>query len=199
MKKRALAMVFAAFIAMSLTACGESSTTSGSTNGEDSQVVSAEETEEIGGSSTSNEEDISENIEDPQASTDSEESSLSLYDVTITGAKTSENYSGDPLIYIEYTWTNNTDDTISALSVLHSDAYQDGVELEQAVVSVKYPYSTTKIRPGITHEVGAFYHLTSDSDVEFEVYASADWHLDDQPKETAVFKLDDLDEFEEED
>lgn len=102
---------------------------------------------------------------------------LGKYDVEIKDAVLTEDYDGNPAIVITYAWTNNSDETTSAIVALLEKAFQDGVELDTAFImdSEKYDAdaSMKDIRPGATLEVQAAYTLANTtSEVEFEV---SDW------------------------
>jgi len=99
---------------------------------------------------------------------------LGDYHVEIKDAKLAQDYEGKPAIIITYSWTNNSEETTSAAVALIEEAFQDGVQLESAIVSDSNVYNSEnymkEIRPGITLDVQTAYILTSDtSTVEFEV------------------------------
>lgn len=88
-----------------------------------------------------------------------------------------EDYEGNKVIVIDYTFTNNSDETTSASVELSFKAFQDGVELEMAFSDdVDYGIGQKDIRPGVTLEnCQEGFVLTSDSTVEVE----ASYWLDD--------------------
>ncbi len=99
---------------------------------------------------------------------------LGDYHVEIKGAALAQDYDGNPAIVVTYSWTNNSEETTSAMSSLMEKAFQDGVQLESAIIgddSVCDSESSMKeIRPGTTLDVQQAYILTSDtSTVEFEI------------------------------
>lgn len=99
---------------------------------------------------------------------------LGDYHVNIEGFQVVEDYDGNPAIVIDYTWTNNSDETKRADVTILEKAFQDGVQLEAAFIADRsiYDYSTSAkdIRPGTTIDVQCAFTLTSEtSNVEFEL------------------------------
>ena len=92
----------------------------------------------------------------------------------IKGASLTKDYEGKSAIVITYAWTNNSDDTTSAMVSIGNKAFQDGVQLESAVIvgddSYNAEASMKDVRPGTTIDVQCAYVLTSEtSTVEFEL------------------------------
>lgn len=121
------------------------------------------------------------------------EGDLGSYHVAIKGAKKSEDYEGKPVIIITYEWTNNSDDTTSAMGSMLEQAFQDGVQMDTGIVTEEINESYTQVRPGTTVKVDAVYCLTSDSTVEFELSALEDMFSSDTPKVTMNFEPNELD------
>lgn len=99
---------------------------------------------------------------------------LGDYYVTIKDCAFGEDYEGNKIIVVNYDFTNNSDETVSALLALNPTAFQDGVELEMAITMDDSVYNAgtaqKDIQSGVTLEnCQAAYVLTSDSPVEFEV------------------------------
>lgn len=98
---------------------------------------------------------------------------LGDYSVEIKGAFIGEDYNGKPIIVVTYSWTNNSDETKAAAFALLSKAFQDGVELDNAIVANSEVYdsgaSLKEIRPGTTLDVQSAFVMTSNSVVEFEL------------------------------
>lgn len=99
---------------------------------------------------------------------------LGDYHVSIEGFQVVEDYDGNPAIVIDYTWTNNSDETKRADVTILEKAFQDGVQLEASFIADRsiYDYSTSAkdIRPGTTIDVQCAFTLTSEtSNVEFEL------------------------------
>lgn len=92
----------------------------------------------------------------------------------IQDAFLTEDYQGHPAIVITYQWTNNSDQTTNAMSVLLENAYQNGVQMDGAIVVSTPGYqsgtSIRNLRPGTSASVHrAFLLSDASSPVEFEV------------------------------
>ncbi len=99
---------------------------------------------------------------------------LGDYYVEIQDAFLAEDYQGHPAIVITYQWTNNSDQTTNAMSVLLENAYQNGVQMDGAIVVSTPGYqsgtSIRNLRPGTSASVHrAFLLSDASSPVEFEV------------------------------
>jgi len=102
------------------------------------------------------------------------EGTLCDYDVQIHDFEIAKDYSGKPAILIGYTFTNNSEENASAIVSLICDAYQNGVELDTAIMMDDTIYNSSdsmkEIQPGASIDLKAAYVLTSDTaPVEFEV------------------------------
>lgn len=73
-------------------------------------------------------------------------------------------------------------------------AFQDGVQIDTAIVDFEYSDGMSEVRPGTTVDVETIYKLSSDSTVEFEISAIEDMFDSDVPKETANFEPSELSE-----
>lgn len=81
---------------------------------------------------------------------------------------TSEYVEGD-LLLVNYTFTNNSEETVAADMVLMIDAYQDGVEIDQVFdVTLTGDNANKNIKPGNSLECKALFILSSASDVEVD-------------------------------
>lgn len=99
---------------------------------------------------------------------------LGEFAVEIKNAVLASDYEGNPAIVITYAWTNNSADTTSAMTTMNPRAFQNGVELDSALMTDSESYeagtSTRYVRPGATVDVQRAYALTSEeAPVEFEV------------------------------
>ena len=147
MKKKMLMLLLAGTLALSLCACGS------------------------GGSADSGE---ATEPQEPEAPAVTDAGTFGDYDVAIGDCTFGEDYEGNPIIVIHYSFTNNGEEPASALWSLGTKAYQDGVELETAIVSDTYVYDASiaqkDIKTGITlDDCQIAYVMTSDSLVEFEI------------------------------
>lgn len=163
MRKRIAIFGLALGLCAVLAACG------GETNGAGQKPVSAPaETQET--------ETEPENAADSESGGREQAGSgdLGSYHVEIKGAELAEDYEGNPVIVITYAWTNNSEDTTSAMVAVMGKAFQDGVQLETAIVMDSNVYdsgaSMKEVRPGTTLDIQCAYALTSEtSTVEFEL------------------------------
>jgi hypothetical protein len=147
MKKRVLALFLGCLLALALCACGDTTTTA-ETGSDDQQ-----QTEEP--------------VDTSKAETDN-------YAFEIKDASLAQDYEGNPVIVVTYSWTNNSDETTNAEVALYAQAFQDGVQLETAFVDDSSVYDSEAgwkdIRPGTTLDFQQAYVLTSEtSPVEVEL------------------------------
>ena len=94
------------------------------------------------------------------------------YSVVIKSATVTTDYEGNPAIVVTYNWTNGSDETMMAMTALSSKAFQDGIQLESALMtSDNYtPNVATELKPGASLDVQAAYVLrNTTSPVEFEL------------------------------
>ena len=99
-----------------------------------------------------------------------EEKASSKYAVTIDGSTVTTDYEGKPAIIVDYTFTNNSDDATSFAVACSQKAFQNGVQLETAVVldDLGNGY-LAEIKPGATTSARMAYSLADESDVTVEV------------------------------
>lgn len=115
--------------------------------------------------------------------------------VEIKGGQLAKDLYENPVCIITYAWTNNSDETTSAMSEIDVKAFQDGVELDSSFTildpSVWDSSSNLKdVKPGATIEVQyAFYLDNESSDVEVELSERFSFAKDD-PKVIKVFTID---------
>jgi len=103
------------------------------------------------------------------------------YAVTIDRTHKANDYEGHPVLVVDYTFTNNGDDDANFLVAVTATAFQDGVELEDAILenSSKAAGNTMKdIKPGKSIKVEEAYVLDGKKDVTIEV--SGSFALDDE-------------------
>lgn len=109
--KKFLTLLLALVLALGLTACGSSS--AGDTNtpaGSDSQ-------------------------QQESTSSPDGEGTLGKYAVKFTGYTLAKDYQGQDTVIISFDFNNNDEDATSAMVALNIDAYQDGIELESAILT----------------------------------------------------------------
>ena len=113
----------------------------------------------------------------------SSQGNLGNYNVDINDCRVAQDYEGNPVIIIKYTFKNVADDDTASFDWSISDkAYQNGVELEKAYTlddSANYnsENKSTNIKMGASIEVEVAYELrdtTADVEVELEELISFD-------------------------
>lgn len=107
---------------------------------------------------------------------------LGDYHVSINDFEIVEDYNGDAAILIRYTFTNNSEEKANGLTALASYAYQNGVQLETAMIFDSKVHDSSNnmkdIKPGASIDLESAYLLTSETaPVEFEMVAA--FSLDD--------------------
>lgn len=95
------------------------------------------------------------------------------YTIEIKDAFKTTDYEGNPAIVVTYNWTNNSDETTSAMVTFLEKAFQDGIQLETAFLYDVDGYDPdpymADIRPGASLDVQQAFVLRSASPVEVEV------------------------------
>ena len=94
------------------------------------------------------------------------------YTVVIKSATVTTDYEGNPAIVVNYNWTNGSTETKMALTAVLAKAFQDGVQLDSAMMlSDNYaPNTATELKPGASLGVQAAFVLrNTTSPVEFEL------------------------------
>ena len=95
------------------------------------------------------------------------------YYIEVLSARKSKDYSGKDVVIINYRYTNNSDETQSFMFAFNTQAFQNNVELENAIVINDKSYNSENalkdIKPGGTIEVQQAYILQDNSPVTVEV------------------------------
>ena len=99
---------------------------------------------------------------------------LGDYAVEIGECELCRDYSGKPALLVNYTFTNNSEENCSGMLALNTDAYQNGLQLDVAMIMDSSIYSAEdgmkEIQPGATISLKAAFSLNSETaPVEFEV------------------------------
>jgi len=168
MKKKVLTiLILSIAAAVSLTACGGDL---GSGNGTTPPSVSQSEA----GNEPTESQEAAPSKEADQGGNMVGSGDLGDYHVEIKGASIVKDYEDKPAILVSYAWTNNSDDTTSAMVAVIGKAFQDGVELDNAMLLDVEGYDSgafmKDVRPGTTIDVQTAFVLTSEtSTVEFEL------------------------------
>lgn len=110
---------------------------------------------------------------------------LGAYHVEIKNAALAHDYEENPAIVVTYAWTNNSEETTSPMMTILEKAFQDGVELDRAMIFDSGLYnaemSSKDVRPGTTIDVQCAFTLTSEtSPVELELSEAFSWSNNDK-------------------
>lgn len=100
-----------------------------------------------------------------------EKAAESDYAVTIDALSPATDYEGNPAVVVTYTWTNNSDESTSAMAAVIAKAFQNGVQLESAIVKDKIDNDgyMAEVKPGAGTTYQMAYLLDDQSDVTVEV------------------------------
>lgn len=105
-----------------------------------------------------------------QATQQEEKPVESDYAVSIDGCTVTTDYQGAPAVVIDYTFTNNSDEDKAFAWACSPKAFQNGVQLETAIVSEDLGNGyTAEVKPGATTQARVAYALSDQSDVTVEV------------------------------
>lgn len=94
--------------------------------------------------------------------------------VSVVSHKLSDDYEGKPAVVITFGFTNNGSKSTNFMTSISCKAFQDGVQLESAIITGEDSGNSTSqmrnVKPGAGTDVSAAYLLTSDtSPVELEI------------------------------
>ena len=163
------ALLVACLVTLSLASCGGSSSSS---------------------TSSSDKEDTQEarTIDESEASEEKEQASASDVAVTIDNATLGQDYDGQPVVIVTYTFTNvSSDEPKSFMVSCVADVYQNGVECELAFVTDLEGDSSAKVKKGSSNTLQQAYLIQDRSDVEVEVKELFSW--DDVVLASATFSF----------
>ena len=105
----------------------------------------------------------------------------------LDGVKVVKDYEGNDALEINYTFTNKQEDATSALVGVCTEGYQNGKQMEVAIIDRSEFKEQIDLKQGISQDNCTNYLvLTDDSEVELEVYETygSAWE-----KNPAVFKI----------
>jgi hypothetical protein len=94
------------------------------------------------------------------------------YDVKVVSSSLSKDYAGNPLLVVEYEYTNNTDKAKSFVFAVRDKAFQNGVECSNITVSdaIDAQQKLNDVKPGTPYLLKVGYSLQdTKSPVEIEV------------------------------
>lgn len=191
--KKLLSGIVICAMSIGLAACGGESTeqTPTSTTTQ-TDVVQEQNSEEQNGEDQNNAE--TEPADDAVATEPvlTDAGDLGDYYVAIKDCSFGEDYDGNKIIVINYDFTNNSDEAAAAFVSVSETAFQDGIELETAIVMDSSVYDAgiaqKEIKSGVTLEnCQCAFVLTSDSPVEFEMTEL--FSFDDENKLVKTFEV----------
>ena len=172
MKFRSIALLLSAgLLSIGLAGCGSSVSSSGpSSAAVDSSAPSSEPVSDVS-SETASSEDAS---AEERSAAPADSGSLGDYDIAILSARKAFDYEGKPALVVSFKFTNNAADNKMFLSSVSGKAFQDGVQLETAIITgdddLRVDNQMKEIKTGATIEVDEVYLLDNEtSDVESEV------------------------------
>ena len=93
------------------------------------------------------------------------------YEVTIDDARTAEDYKGNPVIIVRFSWTNNSDKATSFAVAAFPKCFQNGVQLDTGIVvnDIDSDGYLADVKPGYGTSLEMAYSLKDDSPVTVEV------------------------------
>ena len=104
---------------------------------------------------------------------ETDENTIGDFKCVVKGAKLTKDWEGKDAVLITYEFTNNSDSPISFDGALDDKLYQDGIELESAILSNDEEaklIDAVDLKPGITKEVKKAYSLRNKkSEIEVEI------------------------------
>lgn len=109
----------------------------------------------------------------PETASGPAEGSDSEYAVTIDGSHQTKDYEGKATLVVDFAFKNNSDKASSFLVAVSAKAFQNGVELETAIVGDDKKFDSgagmKEIKPGASLKVQSAYVLAGKSEVTVEV------------------------------
>ena len=100
-----------------------------------------------------------------------EEGGEAKYTVSIDDAALAQDYSDKDAVVVTYSWTNNSDETTSFLTTFSGKVFQNGVELDTAIVQgIDSSLVMADVKPGGSTQVQMAYSIRDRSDITVEVH-----------------------------
>lgn len=112
-----------------------------------------------------------EGTDDPITVSSQEETPKDM-DIKILGTTLGKDYGGDPILIVEYEFTNNTDEAKSFMFLCQDKAYQNGVECSSTVISdeIDTQQQLNDVKPGVPYQLKVGYALQDKTNpVEIEI------------------------------
>lgn len=167
----------AAFGLALLTGCGGGSEAAPKDTGTTSQAASSSVSES--------------NAPAPEETKESAPAEDRDFAVTIDGHKVVKDYEGKPALVVDFTFTNNSDKAANFMFATQAKAFQDGIELETAIIADEKDFdsgnSMKDIKSGKSLEVQQAFVLDGEEDVELTVTELISF--DDTPLAEAVISV----------
>ncbi len=93
------------------------------------------------------------------------------YAVSIDDALVTTDYDGNSALVVTFSWTNNSDETVSFASCIYPKCFQNGVQLDSAFVTSGFDSTgyTNELKPGASNSFQLAYKLVDSSVVSVEV------------------------------
>lgn len=157
--KKITALILALVIVFALAACSSTSNTNSSGSKQKEAADSATPADEKSGDS------------EESAAELKGEGDLGDFHVKYIESTVAKDYDGNDALIVHYQFTNNSEETTNAAASIYVEVFQDGVQLDTAIMSEDYGGDNEwkDIRPGTTIDVYCAYELTSTSAVEIEI------------------------------
>ena len=188
--KKFAAVLMICLLILSLAACGtagggtsggpstppEQTDDGGQSEGDGSQAPDGSQTEGEGRSGTP--------VSPSTVATNTDHGEFGGYAIDIEEAVLTQDGDGKPALAVTFTWTNNSEETLSAWDVWQFYAYQDGIQVDTTWVFDNPDVTlddkdSTRIRPGTSLTFQKVFSLFNDvSDVEVEVEQWYDYKQD---------------------
>ena len=176
--KKVLVLLLVLVLAFSVVACGGETSTDESKTGEevtDEPTENAEESNEVEAYIEDKSDTESEETSEIETETTlGTEFKTGPYTVKVNSVRRGKDYEGNDVVIINYNWTNNSEDTTSWMGSMMTQVFQDGVELEHAIMmeGINTDLSLKEVRPGTTLEgIEEAFVTTSENPLEIEVVA----------------------------
>lgn len=173
MKRKTLALLLSLVLAFGLTACGGETSADGT--GSEQETEQTPQTVDTGDTT------------EGEISANTLEGDCDDFHVVVNGCSFSTDWDGNKVIVINYTATNNSEsETKAPMFDVYFKAFQDGIQLEVAMMDGRTYNEQKEVRPGVTLEdCEEAFVLTSDSPVEIE----ANGLLDSKPVISTTYEV----------
>ena len=112
--------------------------------------------------------------------------------VEIKSTSMTQDYEGNPVVIVTYSWTNNSSEATTPMSSVTTKVFQDGIGLDGIYIVGSEDYdpdtTTTEVRPGTTIDVQEAFSLNNvTAPIEVEISEAYIWDI---PSEVAYMEFD---------